>query len=700
MPVELGSFDVIISDDKPDYLEWRNIDGIGKQFSVHNVWESIRPRDNLVSWYDLVWFHACISRHAFNMWLIFKQRLRTQDCLRSWEVVDGLVVVARLGSASPSLASITLSLMPIAKRKSSKSCIGKLVLDAAAYFVWQERNSRLFKNGKRLVKDVVNCILSSVRAHMACHLSRAVQALCLRLLSPLPIIGMDWLTKYHAVIIYDEKLVCVPLGNEILIFHGDESNNGHESRLYIISCTKTQKYFLKGCQVFLAHITTKKVEDKSEEKRLEDVPIVRDFPEVFLEDLPGIPPARQVEFQIDLVPCAAPVARAPYWLALSDMKELSNQLHELSDKGFIRPSSSPWRVPVLVEHLLEDRPEVGLSSTKGLGAFLMQTEKVIIYASRQLKIHEKNYTTHGLELGAIVDYDCEIRYHSGKANVVADALRRKERIKPLRVRALVMTISLDLPKQILEAQIEAMKPENFKDEYVGGMIRKDLPTEKLEPCADETLCLNNQSWLMCYGDLRTLIMHESHKSKYSDHPGSDKMYQDIKKLYWWPNMKADIATYVSKYLTCLNVKVEHQKPSGLLVQPEIPQWNLKALDEGYSSKKYVRKFLWALHPKWRAKVTAIEKSKDLTSLSLDELIANLKFHEMIIKKDFKIVKAKGERKSLALKDKKESSDEESLTFEREDEQYAMAVRDFKKFFKRRRRVVRQPRNDKKTFQRC
>ncbi|GJS87056.1 zf-CCHC domain-containing protein [Tanacetum coccineum] len=127
--------------------------------------------------------------------------------------------------------------------------------------------------------------------------------------------------------------------------------------------------------------------------------------------------------------------------------------------------------------------------------------------------------------------------------------------------------------------------------------------------------------------------------------------------------------------------------------------SLKALDEGYSSKNYVRKFLRALHPKWRAKVTAIEESKDLTSLSLDELIGNLKVHEMIIKKDSEIVKAKVERKSLALKAKKESSDEECSTFGSEDEEYAMAVRDFKKFFKRRGRFVRQPRNDKKTFQR-
>ncbi|GKE71027.1 putative reverse transcriptase domain-containing protein, partial [Tanacetum coccineum] len=133
-------------------------------------------------------------------------------------------------------------------------------------------------------------------------------------------------------------------------------------------------------------------------------------------------------------------------------------------------------------------------------------------------------------------------------------------------------------KQILNAQTEARKPENIKNEDVGGMLIENsndlekLGTEKLEPRADGTLCLNVRSWLPCYGDLRTVIMHESHKSKYSIHPGSDKIYQDMKKLYWWPNMKADVATYVRKCLTCAKVKAEHQRPSVLLVQPEIPQW--------------------------------------------------------------------------------------------------------------------------------
>ncbi|GJS92725.1 putative reverse transcriptase domain-containing protein [Tanacetum coccineum] len=170
------------------------------------------------------------------------------------------------------------------------------------------------------------------------------------------------------------------------------------------------------------------------------------------------------------------------------------------------------------------------ASHKGLGAVLMQKEKLIAYAPCQLKIHKKNYTTHDLELGVkelnmrqrrwlelLSDCDYEIRYHPGKANVVTDALSRKEWNKPLRV--------------------EAKKKENYGTEDLSGMIKN------LEPRANGTLCLRNRSWIPCFGDLRTLIMYELHKSKYLIHPGSDKMYQDLKKLYWWPNMKAEIATY-------------------------------------------------------------------------------------------------------------------------------------------------------------
>ncbi|GKF44712.1 hypothetical protein Tco_0131264, partial [Tanacetum coccineum] len=151
----------------------------------------------------------------------------------------------------------------------------------------------------------------------------------------------------QAIIVCAEKIVRIPWGNETLIIHGDRSSRGHEARLHIISYTKTQEYMIKGCPVFLENVTTREKKDKLKEKRLENVPIIQDFPDVFPEDLLGLPPTRQVEFQIDLIPSDAPVARAPYRLAPSEMKELSEQLKELSNKGFIRTSSSPWGASVL-----------------------------------------------------------------------------------------------------------------------------------------------------------------------------------------------------------------------------------------------------------------------------------------------------------------------------------------------------------------
>ncbi|GJS23225.1 putative reverse transcriptase domain-containing protein [Tanacetum coccineum] len=260
---------------------------------------------------------------------------------------------------------------------------------------------------------------------------------------------------------------------------------------------------------------------------------------------------------------------------------------------------------------------------KGLGAVLMQKEKVIAYASRQLKIHKKNYMTHDLQLGAVVfalkmwrhyiydtkcvvftdhkslqhildqkelnmrqrrwlellnDYDYELHYHPRKENVVADALSQKSRPKPLRVRALVMTIGLNLHVQILNAQVEERKEEKYGTEDLCGMIKN------LELRADGMLCLKNRSWISCFGNLRALIMHESHKSKYLIHPGSDKMYQDLKKLYWWPNIKAEIVMYVSKCMTCAKVKAEYQKPSGLLVQPVIPVWKWENITMDFVTK--------------------------------------------------------------------------------------------------------------------
>ncbi|GJW27458.1 putative reverse transcriptase domain-containing protein, partial [Tanacetum coccineum] len=222
------------------------------------------------------------------------------------------------------------------------------------------------------------------------------------------------------------------------------------------------------------------------------------------------------------------------------------------------------------------------ASHKGLGAVLMQKEKCVVFNDLKSLQHildqkELNMRQHRwLEL--LSDYDCEIRYHPRKANMVADALGRKERIKPLRIRVLVLTTGLNLPVQILNVQVEARKEENYGTEDLSGMIKN------LKPRADGTLCLRNRSWIPYFGDLRTLIMYESHKSKYLIHPGLDKMYQDLKKLYWWPNMKAEIATYVSKCLTCAKVKAECEKPSGLLVHPVIPVWNWEDITMDFVTK--------------------------------------------------------------------------------------------------------------------
>nr|GEW15501.1 putative reverse transcriptase domain-containing protein [Tanacetum cinerariifolium] len=502
------------------------------------------------------------------------------------------------------------------------------------------------------------------------------------------IVGTDWLVERDALIVCSRKEVYVPYRNKTLVVKSDSGI----SRLKVISCIKARKYIKRGSQLFIAQVTEK----EPTKKQLQDMPVICNFPEVFPDDLPGLPPPRQVEFKIELIPGAASVSRAPYRLAPSELKELSDQLKELSEKGFIRSSSSPWGAPVLfvkkkdgyfcmcidyqelnkltvknrlicgpaiinfklekkISQLLHFRlghvidsenvhvdpakveairtwsapttpteknkkyewdmeeeeafqtlkqklcsaPILALpegtenfivycdASLKGYGPVLMQREKVIAYVSRQLKKHEENYTTHDLELGAVVfalrlwrhylygtkhwiellsDYDYEIRYHPGKGNVVADALSRKDR-EPLRVRSLVMTVHTNLPDKILESQTEAMKEENVKVENLGRLLKPIF-----EIRSNGIRYFKGRLWLLLFGGIRDMIMHESYKSKYSIHPGSNKMYQDLKNLYWWPNMKADIATFVSKCLTCDKVKAEHQKPSGLLQQPKIPKW--------------------------------------------------------------------------------------------------------------------------------
>nr|GEV69924.1 putative reverse transcriptase domain-containing protein [Tanacetum cinerariifolium] len=275
------------------------------------------------------------------------------------------------------------------------------------------------------------------------------------------IIGMDCLAKYHVVIVYDEKIACIPYGDKMLKIQGDDYD-GSKSKMSIISYTMTQK-------------------------------VGRSFDAKGKSHSIRIPPTQ--------------------------VYEKNYATHDL-ELGAVVFSLKMWR------YYLYGTKCIVFTNHKSLQHILDQNE---------LNIRQRWW----LEL--LSDYNCEIRYHPGKANMVVDAQSQKEQIKPL-------------------------KEDNFIIEDLHGMINK------LKPRTNGTLCLNNQSWIPYYGYLRALIMHESHKSKYSIHPGSDKMYQDLKKLYWWPDMKIEIATYVSKCLRCANVKEEYQKPSGMLVQPEISQW--------------------------------------------------------------------------------------------------------------------------------
>ncbi|GJV54416.1 hypothetical protein Tco_1450157 [Tanacetum coccineum] len=220
------------------------------------------------------------------------------------------------------------------------------------------------------------------------------------------------------------------------------------------------------------------------------------------------------------------------------------------------------------------------ASHQGLGAVLMQREKVIAYASRQLKPHEENYTTHDLELGAVV-FALKIWRHylyGTKCTVFTDHkslqhILNKKELNMRQRRWLELLADYDC-----EIRYHPGKEENIKAENLRGMDKA------FEIRPDGTRCIKNRSWLPLFGNLRDLIMHESHKSRYSIHPGSDKMYQNLKKLYWWPNMKAIIAEYVSKCLTCSRVKAECQKPFGLLVQPEIPMWKWERITMDFITK--------------------------------------------------------------------------------------------------------------------
>nr|GEU34457.1 hypothetical protein [Tanacetum cinerariifolium] len=400
------------------------------------------------------------------------------------------------------------------------------------------------------------------------------------------IIGMNWLAKYHTLIVCDEKVVRIPYGDEVLIIRGDNWDGG--SKLNIISYTKTQKYIQKGCQVYLAQVTSKKAEDKLKE----DLRMCQSVREAYIPKTAFRTCYGHYEFQVitfgltnaltvfmDLINRVCKSYLDRFVIVFIDdiliysknIKEHEGHLklilkllkeEELYAKfskckfwlskvkfiGHMIDSEGIHVDPVKIEAIIdwespktptEIRQFLGFAGyyrrfIEGLGAVLMQKEQVIAYASCQLKLHEKNYTTHHLELGAVVFALKMWRHYLYGTNcIVFTDHRILQHILDQKELNMRQRHWLDLLRDN-----DSRKEENFINEDLHGMINK------IEPRANETLCLNNQSWISCFGDLRALIMHESHKSKYSIYPGLDKMYQDLKKLYWWPNMKAEIATYV------------------------------------------------------------------------------------------------------------------------------------------------------------
>nr|GEW66177.1 putative reverse transcriptase domain-containing protein [Tanacetum cinerariifolium] len=412
-------------------------------------------------------------------------------------------------------------------------------------------------------------------------------------------------TEHKAEIVCHEKVVRIPLeSGEILIDQGERT---------------------LGIAKALSNV-------KVDAPKLSDISIVRDFVEVFLEDLSGLPPQRQVEFRVDLVPGATPIAKSPYRLAPLEMQELSTQLQELQNKGFIRPSHSSWGAPLQRAryfskidlwsgyHQLRvhenDIPKTafrtrymhfeftvmpfGLTNAPAVFMDLMNRvckpylDKFVIIFIDDILVYSKSKDEHKVHLRLVLellkkeelyakfskcefwlqeelnmhqkrwielfsDYECEIHYHPGKANVVVDTLSRKEQVKPRRVRAMAMTIQSEIRGMITASQ--------------------------------------DRIWVPLVGGVRTIIIDETHKTRYSVYPRVDKMYHDIRNMYWWPGMKRDIAIYVSKCLTCSKVKAEHQRPSGLLQQLEIPEWKLTksayfmAIREDYSMERLARIYI-------------------------------------------------------------------------------------------------------------
>ncbi|GKC38063.1 putative reverse transcriptase domain-containing protein [Tanacetum coccineum] len=392
------------------------------------------------------------------------------------------------------------------------------------------------------------------------------------------IIGMDWLVKYQAIIVCAEKIVRIPWGNETLIVYGDGSNRGNEARLHIISYTKIQEYMLKGCPVFLANVTTKETKDKSEKNKgdrrqeLNKLTVKNHYPLPRIDDLFDQLQGSSVYSKIDMrsgynqlqvreedIPKMAFRTRYGHYEFQVMQFGLTNAPTVFMDlmNRVCKPFLDKF-VIVFIDDILiyfKNKKE----QKEHLTAVLELLKKEKLYA----KFSKCEFWIPNVQfLGHVIDSQ---GIHVDPTKI--ESIKDWESPKTLtEIRQFLGLAGMNPPSSILKQKLcsapilallegsayfvtEARKPENNKNEDVGGMLLENskdpekFRTEKLEPRADGTLFFNGRSWLPCYGDLRTArIIHEPHKSKYSIHSGSDKMYQDMKKLYWWPNMKDNIAT--------------------------------------------------------------------------------------------------------------------------------------------------------------
>ncbi|XP_074265877.1 uncharacterized protein LOC141588329 [Silene latifolia] len=550
------------------------------------------------------------------------------------------------------------------------------------------------------------------------------------------VLGMDCLSKYKAKIDCYQRRVTLrgPKGVRV-------SYKGFvvKPRVKLISATTLKSCLRKGDQLILCHVR----DVREEGLAAEEISVVREFEDVFPEELPGLPPKRTIDFSVELKPGTGPISKAPYRMGPKELEELKKQLQELLDKGYIRPSVSPWGAPLYAKlskcefwlekvaflghviskegvsvdpnkieavsswkapkNVAEIRSFLGLAgyyrrfvkdfskiarpitalmrkenrfkwdesceaafqtlkdrlttapvlalpegsegfevytdaSKNGLGCVLMQKGKVIAYASRQLKPYEENYPTHDLELGAVVfalkiwrhylygatfkvfsdhkslkyiytqkelnmrqrrwieligDYDMEIVYHEGKANVVADALSRKS------VHSLCTVLSrLKLRDEVEKMGIHVirkgdglgdltMEPELYEEIRVMQVgdprlaeWRKAVEAgeaTRFSVYSDGSLRFEGRWCVPANEDMKRKIMTEAHATPYSVHPGGDKLYKDLKKTFWWPGMKKEVAEFVSKCLVCQKVKGEHKRPQGKVQSLSVPGWKWESI---------------------------------------------------------------------------------------------------------------------------